>query len=80
MLFFYLDFLLSLRGRERDLGVGLCCRRRRLDFNFWVSRGWFRIFTFVSRGWIRFLTFRCPEVGLEFVLLGVQRWDSNLHF
>ena len=34
----------------------------------------------VSRGWFRFLTFKCPEVGLGFSLLGVQRLDSNFHF
>jgi hypothetical protein len=44
-------------------------RRRRLDFNFWVSRGWFRIFTF-----------RCPEVRLDFSFVGVQRLDQNFHF
>ena len=25
-------------------------------------------------------TSRCPEVGFEFLLLGVQRLDSNFHF
>ena len=25
-------------------------------------------------------TFRCPEVGLDFSLLGVQRLDQNFHF
>ena len=33
-----------------------CLIRRRLDFDFLVSRGWIRIFTF-----------RCPEVGSYFV-------------
>ena len=56
----------------------MCCCRR-LDFNFWVSSGWFRFVTFkvsrsrldfsllVSRGWIRFLIFRCSEVVSYFV-------------
>jgi hypothetical protein len=25
-------------------------------------------------------TFRCPEAGLDFSLLGVQRLDQNFHF
>ena len=36
--------------------------RRRLDFFFFVSRGWFR-----------FLIFKCPEVGLGFSLFDDTR-------
>jgi hypothetical protein len=34
----------------------------------------------VSRGRIRISTLRCPEVGLEFQLLGVQRSDCDFNF
>ena len=40
-----------------------------MKFHFEVSRGRFRIWTL-----------RCPEVGLEFPLRGVQRSDSNFNF
>ena len=32
----------------------------------------------MSRGWIRIFTFGCPEVGLDFSFLGVQRLDHTL--
>ena len=67
-----LIFRCVIASCEWDLGVGLCCRRR-LDFDFSVSRGWFRFFTF-----------RCPEVGSEFSFCSVQasylsrRWRLSL--
>ena len=45
-----------------------CVCRRRLDFFF------------VSRGWFRFSYFKCPEVGLGFSLLSVQRLVQDFHF
>ena len=67
--FGYLIFLLSLR--ERELRKNL---KQPLDTLLCVVVV-LTSFFFVSRGWFRFLTFKCPEVGLGFSLLGVQRFD-----
>ena len=51
------------------------------NFIFEVSRGLIRILKFGAFvGRFRISTLRCPEVRLEFQLLGVQRSDFDFNF